>query len=151
MLCRVLPILILGLTAMLTAAAIEYLPETLYFPVVEYATPEHIRIALYKNGEPELSACEQGASKVAVAIRAGCPGCKVVERCFRGLDAGRRNILSREPLSTPSVRAPGGKLTMTFSAVDPQLALGVCEQSERLSAAQPAGQRLRCFAALAPR
>ena len=151
MLYRVLPILILGLTVMLTAAAIEYLPETLYFPVVEYSTPEKIRIAMYKNGEPGQSACEQGASKVAVALRASCPGCEVVERCFRGLDAGRRSILSREPLPTPSVRAPGGKLTMTFSAADPQLALGVCQQSERLSAAQAAGQRLRCFPALAPR
>ena len=151
MLYKGLPILILGLTVLLTAAAIEFLPETFYFPVVEYSTPENIQIALLKNGELDQSSCEQGASQVANAIRASCPACKVVERCFRGLDAERRKILSREPLSTPSVRMPGGKLTMTLSTKDPQLALGVCRQTERQTASQPVDQRLRCFPALAPR
>jgi hypothetical protein len=148
---RVLPILVLGLTAALTAAAIEYLPETLYFPVVEYSAPENIRIAFYKNGELDQSSCQQAAGKVAIAIRAGCPSCKVVERCPRGLDAERRKILSREPLSTPSVRQQGGKLTMTVATADPQLALGVCRQTERQTATQPVDQRLRCFPASVPR
>jgi hypothetical protein len=148
---RVLPILVLGLTAALTLAAIEFLPETLYFPVVEYSTPENIQIALFKNGELDQSSCEQGAGRVAIAIRASCPTCKVVERCFRGLDAERRKILSREPLSTPSVRMQGGKLTMTLSTSDPQLALGVCRQTEVQTASQPTDQRLRCFPALAVR
>lgn len=151
MLYRVLPILVLGLTAALTAAAIEFLPETLYFPVVEYTTPENIQIAFFKNGELGQSSCQQAAGKVAIAIRANCPACKVVERCFRGLDAERRKILSREPLSTPSVRQQGGKLTMTLVTEDPQLALGVCWQTERQTASQPVDQRLRCFPALVPR
>lgn len=148
---RVLPTLVLGLTAALTAAAIEFLPETLYFPVVEYSTPETIQIALFKNGELDQSKCRQAAAKVAIAIHANCPNCKVVERCLRGLDAERRKILSREPLATPSVRMPGGKLTMTLSTRDPPLALGVCRQTERQSASQPADQRLHCFPALAAR
>jgi len=143
--------MVLGLTAALTAAAIEFLPETLYFPVVEYSTPENIQIALYRNGELEQSSCEQVAGRVATAIRAGCPACKVAERCVRGLDAGHRKVLSREPLAAPSVRMPGGKLTMTFSSVEQQLALGVCRQSEKQSALQPVDQRLHCFAALAAR
>jgi hypothetical protein len=151
MLYKGLPILILGLTALLTAAAIEFLPETLYFPVIEYSTPENIQFALLKNGELDKSACEQGAGQVAHAIRANCPACKVVERCLRGLDAERRKILSREPLATPSVRLPGGKLSMTISAADPQLALAVCRQTEAQTASQPADQRLRCYPALAPR
>lgn len=151
MLYKALPILILGLTMLLTAAAIEFLPETLYFPVVEYATPENMQVALLKNGELDRSSCEQGARHVAQAIRASCPACKVVERCFRGLDAGRRKILSQEPLSTPSVRQQGGKLTMTLATADPQLALAVCRQTEQQTASQPADQRLRCFPALAAR
>ena len=67
MLYKGLPILVLGLTLLLTAAAIEFLPETLYFPVVEYSTPENIRIALLKNGELDQSSCEQGARQVANA------------------------------------------------------------------------------------
>ncbi len=151
MLYKGLPVLILGLTLMLTAAAIEFLPETLYFSVIEYSTPENIRFALLKNGELDKSSCEQGISQVAHAIRASCPNCKIVERCVRGLDAERRKILSRESLSTPSVRLPGGKLTMTISAADTQLALGVCRASEQQTASQPVDQRLHCFPALAAR
>ena len=151
MLYKGLPILILGLTVMLTAAAIEFLPETLYFPVVVYATPEDVRFALLKNGELDESSCEQGISRVAHAIRASCPNCEVVERCVRGLDVERRKMLSREPLSTPSVRFPCGKLTMTISATDPQLALSVCRQTEAQTASKPPDQRLRCFPALALR
>lgn len=146
-----LPILILGLTMLLTAAAIEFLPETLYFPVVEYSAPENIQIALLKNGELDQSTCEQGARQVANAVRASCPSCKVVERCIRGLDAERRKMLSQEPLSTPSVRMQGGKLTMIISAADPQLALAVCRQTEAQTASQPADKRMRCFPALVPR
>lgn len=146
-----LPLLILGLTLLLTAAAIEFLPETLYFPVVEYSMPENIQVALFKSGELDKSSCEQGASRVANAIRASCPGCKVVDRCLRGLDAERRKILSQEPLSTPSVRQQGGKLTMTFATGDLQLALAVCRQTEQQTASQPVGQRLRCFPALVAR
>ncbi len=148
---KVLPLLILGLAMALTAAAIEFLPDTLYFPVVEYAAPENMRIALFKNGELDQSSCEQAARRMESAVRAHCPACQVVGRCLRGLDAERRNILSREPLATPSARIAGGKLTMTFSSRDPRLALDVCRQLERQTAAQPVDQRLRCVPALAPR
>ncbi len=146
-----LAILVVGLTLLLSAAAIELLPETLFFPVVEYATPENIGIALFKNGELDQSSCEQGTRQIVEAVRANCPSCKVDERCFRGLDAERRKILSQEPLSKPSARVQGGKLTMTFSAADVQLALDVCRQTEQQTASQPVDRRLRCFPALAVR
>ena len=148
---KALPLLILGLAMALTAAAIEFLPATLYFPVVEYAAPEDLRIAVLRNGELDRTSCEQAARRMENTIRTHCPACRIVGRCFRGLDAERRNILSREPLSTPSARIAGGKLTMTFSSGDPRLALDVCRQLEGQTAAQPVDQRLRCFAALAPR
>lgn len=148
---KALPLLILGLAMALTAAAIEFLPDTLYFPVIEYSAAENMRIALFKNGELDQSSCEQAARRTESTIRAHCPACQVVGRCLRGLDAERRKILSREPLSTPSARIAGGKLTMTFSSGDPQLALAVCRQTEGQTAAQPVDQRLRCVPALAPR
>ena len=148
---KALPILILGLTVLLTAAAIEFLPQTLYFPVVEYSASENIRISLLKNGELDKSACEQTLSQVAKLIRASCPSCTILEHCFRGLDAERRRILSREPISMPSARIPGGGLTMTFSTQDPQLALELCRQTEQQSATRSVDQRLRCFPASAPR
>ena len=151
MLYKALPVLVLGLTVLLSAAAIEFLPETMYFPVVEYSTPEKIQIVLLKSGQLDQSSCDQDLRQVVNAVRANCPACKVVERCVRGLDAEHRKILSREPLATPSVRQQSGKLTMTLATEDPELALGVCRQTERQTASLPVDQRLRCFPALSPR
>jgi hypothetical protein len=146
-----LALLVLGLTAVLTAAAVQFLPETLYFPVVEYATPDNIRFTLLKNAELDPAACEQGAHSVAQAIGSSCPECKVLARCVRGLDAERRKILSHEPLATPSVRTPDGRVAMTISADDVQLALNVCRSSEQQGAAQPPAQRPHCFPAFTRR
>jgi hypothetical protein len=147
MLYRVLPIAILGLTAMLTAAAIVFLPETMFFPVIEYSGADGIHIAMYKTGELDRAACERGVMPLARAARARCPGCRVVARCTRGLGAGHRRILSREPLSTPSARLPRGVLTMTIVANNPGVAFNVCRQVEMQSASQPVGGRWTCYAA----
>lgn len=151
MLFRVLPALVLGLTAALTWAAIAFLPESLHFPVVEYSIPGNVQVAVYKSGESDQDSCKNSAGKFGNAIRANCPTCEVVERCFRGLSSEHRKILSQEPLSTPSLRMPGGKLVQTILAKDPQLALVVCLQIEQYTALNPADQRLRCFPALARR
>jgi hypothetical protein len=45
----------------------------------------------------------------------------------------------------------GGKLTMTLSTGDPQVALGVCRQTEQQSASLPVEQRLRCSPAMVAR
>ena len=146
-----LPILVLGLTALLTAAAIEFLPQTIFFPVIEYSTPDNIRFKLLRNGELDLTGCEQGAHSIVQAIFANCPDCKVVKHCFRGLDAERRKVLSREPLPTASIRTPDGKVAMTISADDPQLALSVCRASAQQGASQPRDQQPQCFPAFAGR
>ena len=151
MLYRVLPIVILGLTAALTTAAIEFLPETLFFPVVEYSSAENIRITMHKTGELDRGACEQSIALMAQAIHAQCPVCKVVERCLRGLSADHKQVLSREPLALPSVRLPGGVLTMTIATNDPGLSLGVCRQIEAQSALQPVDKRFTCQLAGIPR
>jgi len=151
MLYRVLPIVILGLTAALTSAAIAFLPETLFFPVVEYSPAESIRITMHKTGELDRAACEQSIALMARAIQAQCPVCKVVERCPRGLSADHKQVLSREPLAAPSARLPGGGLTMTIASNDPGLALDVCRQIEAQSAAQTVDKRFTCHLAGTPR
>ena len=148
---KILPVLILSLTAALTWAAIEILPESLQFPVVEYSISDEIQIKIFKNGESDLSSCRDSAAKTAASVRTGCPTCRVVERCFRGLDAERKKILARDPLATPSARTPGGSLTMTISATDPQMALSVCRQIEQQTALQTVYFRLQCSPALATR
>lgn len=146
-----LPIIVVLITVILIVAAIEFLPATLYFPVVEYSTPGNIRFVLLKNGTPDKASCRNSIGEIGAAVRASCADCTYVERCVQGLDDERRKILSREPLATPSLRTQDGRQTMTVTAADPQLALAVCRLTEQQTAARPADKRLICFPALASR
>ena len=151
MLSKSLPVLILAVTAILTAAAIEFLPATLYFPVVEYSMPGDIQVVMLLYGEPDIPRCERSVGPVGKSVRASCPACKYAERCVRGLDVERRKILSREPLVTPSLRTQNGKLTVTVSTKNPDLALGVCQLVAEQTSAQTADKKLRCFPPLTAR
>jgi len=95
MIRKSLPIVIFGLIVILAVAAIEFLPETLYFPVVEYTTPENVHVVMLKNGEPDKSGCEKSAGKLVSAIRANCPNCKYVGRCSRGWMRRRKRYFPR--------------------------------------------------------
>lgn len=148
---KALLLAIIMVIVMLTLAAIEFLPGTLYFPVVEYATPGDIRFVLLRSGEPDEARCGRTTNQIAAAVRASCADCKIVKRCARGLDAEQRRILSREPLATPSLRSEDGMLTMTIFAADAQLALSVCRLTENQTASSPANKRLACYPAAAPR
>ncbi len=138
-------VLLLCAAGLLSWAAIEFVPETLYFPTVEYAMPGNLRFAMLKPGEPDLDSCRQTTSQLVKSVRAQCPSCTYVEHCTRGLSREARRILSREPLETASVRTPGNGVTMTISAPDPELASSVCQLIEQQSAAQSAEKRARCF------
>lgn len=146
-----LAIVIVIVTVMLIVAAIEFLPATLYFPMVEYTTPGNIRFVMLKHGEQDESRCEKNVRAIESAVRASCADCKPVTQCVRGLDAEQRKILSREPLATPSLRTQDGRLTMTVAAADPQLALTVCRLTEEQTASRTADKRLICYPASAPR
>jgi hypothetical protein len=146
-----LVILILGFTAALTAAAIEFVPELLHFPVVEYLIPGDIQIAVYKHGDTSHASCKHSAGKIADAIRANCPTCTVIERCYRGLHPEHRKILSRETLSRPSLRMGDRSLVQTIFTKEPQLALSICQQIEQQTASHPVHLRLRCFPSNVPR
>lgn len=151
MMSKILPIVILAGTAILTAAAIEFLPATLYFPVVEYSAPGDIQITMLKIGEPDIPRCKRSISNIEGSVRASCPNCKYAERCVRGLDAEHRKILSREPLATPSLRTQSGSLTLTISAKDPNLALSVCRLIAEQSASKTPDQKVVCSPALTAR
>lgn len=148
---KTLAALVLGTAALLSWAAIEFVPETLYFPEVEYSMPGELHFAMLKTGEPDLDRCRQTARQLAGSVHSLCPACQYADRCTRGLSREARRILSREPLDTPSVRTPGNGVTMTISAADPALASSICRLIEQQSAAQPAEKRARCYAAFAQR
>jgi hypothetical protein len=124
---------------------VELVPETLHFPVVKYSTPEGANFAVYPPGEMDGERCSKRAAAIASPVRSSCPRCTVTQLCTSGLDAAHRQILSRNPLETASLRAADGKLTMTVSAGDPAAAETYCRVIETHSSSQPPSARLRCF------
>ena len=151
MLSKTLLVLVPAVVAALSAAAIEFLPATLYFPVVEYTVPGDVRVAMLRYGEPDMPRCERSMNQLVAGVRASCPACKFVERCVRGLDAGHRKILSREPLTTASLRTQNGNLTLTLSSANAEVALGMCRVAADQSAALPSDQKVLCFPPSTPR
>ena len=151
MLRKVIPLLVVFVTAGLTAAAIELLPRTLLFPVVDLFAPTGVQTTFVEPGETTVEDCERKLSEEAQALRATCSTCKIVERCLRGLPPTLRRALSHEPILQPSARAVNEALTVIFSAPDPRLALSACQRAEAMSAPRPAASHLECFAAGTPR
>ena len=68
----------IAVMAFLTWAAIEFVPETLFFPVVEYTMPGGIHFATLKDGELDRLSCEATLKKMSGALHAQCPQCQSV-------------------------------------------------------------------------
>jgi hypothetical protein len=148
---KFLLMLVPAAVALLSAAAIEFLPATLYFPVVEYSMPGEIQIAMLRYGELDMPRCERSMNQLVAGARVSCPTCKYVERCVRGLDAAHRRVLSREALATASLRTQNSNLTLTVSSTNQELALSVCRLVAEQAAVLTTGQRLLCFPPSTPR
>ncbi len=146
-----IPLIVVAITAVLTAAAIEFLPQTVFFPLVELSVPGGLQVTYLQPGHTERAECETIVAEIARGFVANCQGCKLVYRCAQGLAADQRRALSHEPIVQHSARTASGALTITFAAADANLALAACRQVEQQSAAQPAIAQLRCFPAGAPR
>jgi hypothetical protein len=151
MLRKLVPLLVVGATAGLTMAAIELLPQTLLFPIVDFFAPGGLHTTFLQPGRTSAAACELVLDETASALSALCRDCRVVRRCARGLPAAQRQVLTREPLAQPSARSEDGGLTVVFSAQDPAVAMNACRQTERWSDALRTERRLRCYPAGAPR
>jgi len=129
-------------TVILAWGAIAIVPQTLYFPAVEYDFPGDIHFATFRRGELDRASCERAVSEMSASVVKSCPQCRPETNCVKGLDAERRIILSNEPLPMPSAR--NSDVTMTMSSRDPALALQVCRLLEQQSVSQ-AASRLRCY------
>ena len=146
-----MPVLVIAVTAGLTVVAIEVLPRTLLFPVVDLFAPTGVQSTFLQPGQTTPADCERMLSETARDLRATCSACKVVERCVHGLPAMLRRAVSHEPISQPSARAVNEPLTVVFSAADPSLALSACQRAGAMSAPPPAPSHRVCFAAGMPR
>ena len=145
MLRKIMPLLVVATTVGLTAAAIELLPRTLFFPVVDFFAPGGMQTTFLQPGRTKASECEHMLGETAKSLSALCRDCKVVRRCVQGLPAAQRRALTRNPIAQPSARAEDGTLTVVFSAPDPGVAMDACRGSEQRSAAYGVESGLRCF------
>lgn len=142
---KLLPVLVIAATAGLAAAAIEWLPETLYFPRIEMKAAGGLRIVFMRGAHSTRAGCEVEATAVAAAMRSRCPACKVTAQCRQGLTAAHRKALSGEALAVAVARSRQG-LAVTFDAPDPRLALVACRVAAAQTVREPAAARLACFA-----
>jgi len=151
MLRRVLPLLVVAITVGLTAAAIQFFPETLYFPVAELSSQTARQVTILDAGRTERVACERVLVELAKTFSEACGDCTAHLRCVHGLSPDRRRALSHERIAQPSARGLAGTPTVVFSAADPRMAMDACRQTQRESAAYAPESRVRCFAAGASR
>jgi hypothetical protein len=84
MLRRVLPLLVIAITVGLTAAAIQFLPETLYFPVAELSSPTGRQVTILDAGRTERVACERVLVELAKTFSAACGDCTAPSDVFTG-------------------------------------------------------------------
>jgi hypothetical protein len=151
MLRKLMPLLVVVITAGLTVAAIEVLPRTLFFPVIDLFAASGVQSTFVQPGQTTAEGCERILSETMRSVRAGCNTCKMVERCLHGLPPALGRALSHGPIPQPSARAANDPLTVVFSATDPSLAMSVCQQAQAKTASNPTPSRLVCFAAGTPR
>jgi hypothetical protein len=142
---------IFALTVGLTAAAIEWLPQTLYFPRATLQAGAGLEIVFAERGKRDRGKCEKEAGRLAGLLRANCPACGITAACTSGLDASHRALLSRAPLPVPSARRADQALTIMFRAPDVALAAEACRQSAAAAAKLAERQRLTCYPAGAAR
>jgi hypothetical protein len=148
---KMMLLLVVAITAALTAAVIEFLPQTVFFPLVQLSAPGGMQMTFLQPGRTERAACDKIADDIVRAFGGKCPDCKIFHDCVRSLTADQRQALSREPIAQPSARMESGAMTITFAAADPNFAMAACRESEKQSAGQAAGAQLRCYPAGAPR
>jgi hypothetical protein len=151
MLRKLMPLLVVIVTTGLTVAAIELLPQTLFYPVVDLFAATGVQSTFVQPGQTTVEGCERILSETTRSVRAGCSTCKMVERCLHGLPPALRDALSHGSIPQPSARAANDPLTVVFSAADPSLAMSVCQQAEAKTASNPTAARLVCFASGTPR
>lgn len=151
MLRKLMPLLVVVVTAGLTVVAIEVLPQTLFFPVVDLFAATGVQSTFVQPGQTTAESCERTLSETTRSVRAGCNTCEIIKRCLHGLPPALRRALSHGPIPEPSARAANDPLTVVFSSPDPRLAMSVCQQAEAKTASNPTASRLVCFAGGMPR
>ena len=114
------------------------------YPYIIIQAPDGLRVTFLHRGRPKVAQCEADVAKFVAAIHAKCVACKIVEmNCLDKLEPGQTRMLATAPLDVPSARLPDG--VVTFKSANPNVALAVCRESERLALAGPKEGFVECY------
>lgn len=136
---------VLVLIVALSVAAIEYLPGTLYFPIVKFRHGNELDVTFLGTGFANIEACTMKSGELSKLLKESRAG-TITAVCIRGLDDESRKVLSRTPLDAPSIRMQNG-VVVVFRSREPRLSLETCVQSEAASHAFSVEKRLTCIPA----
>jgi hypothetical protein len=140
---------VLALIATLSGAAIEYLPATLYFPIVRLHSGGELEVTFFGTGFANIEACTIKSDELVKPLKESRAG-TITAACIRGLDDESRKLLSRSALDAPSIRMQNG-VVIVFRSREPQLSLEACKQSEVASHVFSVEKRFKCIPAGNPR
>lgn len=127
-------------------SAKSLLMPTLYYPYMDIAFPENIRIKILQKGQEQPSLCARSLSSQVTAITGICPTCRIeTSTCQMDLGDSMQQWLDDDPLTTHSARMAYG--VIIFEAPQQQVALASCQESERQSLANTLASRVQCFPA----
>ena len=138
-------VLIVIVVGVLIGAKSLLLP-TRYFPYLDIAGPEGIRIQVLQKGQASSTQCARTLASQAATLHANCPTCRIeTSDCRVDLNDVERRWLGEESIAMPSARMAYG--VIVFEASQEKIALTACQESERQTIENiPAGQ-VRCFSA----
>ncbi len=108
------------------------------------SVPGGIDITFLFNGRRDKTSCETLAVNVTNSMLAVCPTCQTkAKQCLDSLEPQHRKLLSAEPLDIPSARLPDG--VSTYHALNPEIALAACQESEKLTSSRAEADRIVCY------
>jgi len=134
-------VFLLAALLILFSALAVYRPPSNIYPYMIIEAPDNVSVTFLLHQRQRSVDCQATIAKLASATLASCPSCRIKTlQCLSELTPSQQDLLSANPLATPSARLPGG--VAVYASPTPAAAMGACEESQRLSASSHA--RMTC-------
>lgn len=131
----------------LIALGLMILPRpSLYYPNVVIDATDGMQLDFLLNGRQDKAVCENAAASIANAFTTSCRECRTrSQSCIKNPSAELRQRFDETPLPVPSARMANG--IVTYSAPQADIALMVCQESERQAALKDNQAKVACYPA----
>jgi len=135
----------------LIAIGLMILPRpALYYPNAIIDIAGGMQLDFLLNGKQDKTTCEAATAAIANTISASCRTCRILSQtCINNPSAELRSRFDETPLPMPSARMANG--IITYSSPQENIALQVCQESERQAALVGNQAKVTCYPADTPR